>query len=402
MRGFYPYQRLDYEMEYYVPAKKFPEFSRKEIDVFSMTFRDFDLDGSGSIDIRELGIAMKKMGQGASPEKLKKIIDDVDDNGNGEIEWVEYLQIMRNFYPYKLKEFEEQFMVPAKAYPEFERDDILVFVEAFRDFDLDGSGDIDVHELKSAFDQMGQGCSEEKLKQIINDVNDHGGNTIDWPAFLKLMRKQNEARFNKSHSTTAKTPTKSTTTAPTKASPTPEKKTTTTAPAKSTPASTSTTTSKTPSSTTSTSNSNSSSSYPPPEKKSSFGTTKPTITVATTTSSPLIGSTRNRDCSICGKSVYPIEEIKAIDKVFHKGCFKCQDPECSLTLNLKTFKGAGGKVYCQKHVPSTKPTQLTVQGSMAMSNATNAPKIQKTQGIKKDQRMTFAPGELQAPDESDQ
>jgi len=278
-------------------------------------------------------------------------------------------------------------------------------VEAFRDFDLDGSGDIDVHELKSAFEQMGQGCSEEKLKQIINEVNDNGGNTIDWPAFLKLMRKQNEARFNKSPTPApapAKSPAKSTTTTtPAKASPTPVKNTTTTAaPVKSAPApapSTTTTSTKAPSpasSTTSTS-SNSSSSYPA-EKKASFGTAKPTV--ATTTSSPLIGN-RNSSCAICAKSVYPIEEIKAMDKVYHKGCFKCQDPECSLTLSLKTFKGAGGKVYCQKHVPAAKPTQLTVQGSMAMSNATNAPKIQKTQGVKKDQRMTFAPGELQAPEE---
>jgi len=107
----------------------------------------------------------------------------------------------------------------------------------------------------------------------------------------------------------------------------------------------------------------------------------------------LIG-TRNSTCSVCSKQVYPIEEIRALDQTYHKGCFKCQDPECSLTLNLKTFKGAGGKVYCVKHVPINKPTPVNIQGSIAMSNATNAPKVQKAQGVKKDQRMTFAPGEL--------
>jgi len=92
--------------------------------------------------------------------------------------------------------------------------------------------------------------------------------------------------------------------------------------------------------------------------------------------------------------VYPIEEVKALEQSYHKGCFKCTEPGCGVTLNLKTFKSANNKVFCAKHVPQAKPTQLTVDGSLAAMNAVNAPKTSKAQGIKKDTRMTFGPGQL--------
>jgi len=98
-------------------------------------------------------------------------------------------------------------------------------------------------------------------------------------------------------------------------------------------------------------------------------------------------------CGSCGKTVYSVEEIKALDQLYHKACFKCQGEGCGLVLNLKTFTGVAGKVYCTKHVPAMKATQTM---DMATKNATSAPKVQKVQGIKKNERMTFAPGELKA------
>ena len=72
-------------------------------------------------------------------------------------------------------------------------------------------------------------------------------------------------------------------------------------------------------------------------------------------------------CDICGKTAYPLESIKAIEKVFHKWCFKCAD--CCLVLNSKTFKGVEGKVWCSVHVPvdraSTAVGDFTVNSQVA-------------------------------------
>ncbi|CAB3402941.1 unnamed protein product [Caenorhabditis bovis] len=53
----------------------------------------------------------------------------------------------------------------------------------------------------------------------------------------------------------------------------------------------------------------------------------------------------------CGKTVYPIEELKCLDKVWHKLCFKCTI--CGMTLNMKNYKGYDKKPYCEPHYPKT-------------------------------------------------
>ncbi|CAI4228921.1 unnamed protein product [Auanema sp. JU1783] len=53
----------------------------------------------------------------------------------------------------------------------------------------------------------------------------------------------------------------------------------------------------------------------------------------------------------CGKSVYPIEELKCLDKVWHKQCFKCT--VCGMTLNMKNYKGYDKRPYCEPHYPKT-------------------------------------------------
>ncbi|XP_075988122.1 LIM and SH3 domain protein Lasp isoform X2 [Anticarsia gemmatalis] len=64
----------------------------------------------------------------------------------------------------------------------------------------------------------------------------------------------------------------------------------------------------------------------------------------------------NKTCARCEKTVYPTEELKCLDKVWHKGCFKCQ--ECSMTLNMRTYKGYGKLPYCEAHVPKAKHTTM--------------------------------------------
>merc|ERR1719282_1090667 len=81
----------------------------------------------------------------------------------------------------------------------------------------------------------------------------------------------------------------------------------------------------------------------------------------------------NPKCKVCTKTVYPMEAINFKDVAYHKLCFKCQ--ECGFKLNLKTANGVGENLYCAKHTPVNKPTATTVDGSLSLSNAKNAPKV---------------------------
>jgi len=78
----------------------------------------------------------------------------------------------------------------------------------------------------------------------------------------------------------------------------------------------------------------------------------------------------NPKCAACGKTAYPLESVTALDKAYHKGCFKCS--VCHTAVNLKNFKGVEGKIYCATHTP--KPTATSVTDSIAVKQALNAPK----------------------------
>ncbi|XP_025081442.1 LIM and SH3 domain protein F42H10.3-like isoform X5 [Pomacea canaliculata] len=64
----------------------------------------------------------------------------------------------------------------------------------------------------------------------------------------------------------------------------------------------------------------------------------------------------SKKCAKCTKSVYPTEELKCLDKIWHKACFKCET--CGMTLNMKNYKGYEKLPYCSAHYPQTKHTQV--------------------------------------------
>ncbi|XP_041371779.1 LIM and SH3 domain protein F42H10.3-like isoform X3 [Gigantopelta aegis] len=64
----------------------------------------------------------------------------------------------------------------------------------------------------------------------------------------------------------------------------------------------------------------------------------------------------NKKCAKCTKTVYPTEELKCLDKVWHKACFKCTS--CNMTLNMKNYKGYDKLPYCNAHYPTTKFTAV--------------------------------------------
>jgi len=62
----------------------------------------------------------------------------------------------------------------------------------------------------------------------------------------------------------------------------------------------------------------------------------------------------SKKCAHCEKTVYPIEELKCLEKIWHKPCFKCQ--VCGMTLSMKNYKGFDKLPYCGAHVPKAKAT----------------------------------------------
>merc|ERR1711934_301546 len=75
-------------------AKKKGGLSEEQMDEIREAFNLFDGDQSGAIDVRELKAAMRALGFEVKNEELKKMVSDVDNDGNGTIEFAEFLEMM--------------------------------------------------------------------------------------------------------------------------------------------------------------------------------------------------------------------------------------------------------------------------------------------------------------------
>merc|ERR1711908_225695 len=75
-------------------AKKKGGLSEEQLEEIREAFGLFDGDASGAIDVRELKAAMRALGFEVKNEELKKMVADVDNDGNGTIEFAELLEMM--------------------------------------------------------------------------------------------------------------------------------------------------------------------------------------------------------------------------------------------------------------------------------------------------------------------
>lgn len=72
------------------------DFSDEEIAKLKECFGALDDDGSGSIGIDELEEPLIGLGFADSRDEVLKMIQDVDEDGSGLIEFEEFLQIIKN------------------------------------------------------------------------------------------------------------------------------------------------------------------------------------------------------------------------------------------------------------------------------------------------------------------
>merc|ERR1712091_58549 len=68
--------------------------TEEQIEEIREAFNLFDADNSGAIDIRELKAAVRALGFEIKKEELKKMISDIDNDGNGDIDFGEFLEMM--------------------------------------------------------------------------------------------------------------------------------------------------------------------------------------------------------------------------------------------------------------------------------------------------------------------
>ena len=108
--------------------KKAIELTEDQKNEIREAFDLFDTDGSGTIDAKELKVAMRALGFEPNKEEIRRLIEQVDQDGSGNVDFKEFLKMMTT----KLSE----------------RDSHEEMIKAFRLFDDDETGKISFRNLK--------------------------------------------------------------------------------------------------------------------------------------------------------------------------------------------------------------------------------------------------------------
>ena len=110
------------------------QLTEEQIAEFKEAFSLFDKDGDGTITTKELGTVMRSLGQNPTEAELQDMINEVDVDGNGTIDFPEFLSLMAR----KMKDTDTE----------------EELIEAFKVFDRDGNGLISAAELRYSLNYL--------------------------------------------------------------------------------------------------------------------------------------------------------------------------------------------------------------------------------------------------------
>ncbi|XP_023338541.1 neo-calmodulin [Eurytemora carolleeae] len=134
---------------------------------FKEAFDEFDKDGSGTISTKELLGVMRSMGQNPTEDELLALVMEVDLNGDGTIDFPEFLEMMKQ--------------------KSSEADQEADLKEAFKIFDRDKDGFIDMKELKKVANMLGAMLSKEEVDDFMKEADVDGNGKLDYDEFVKMM-----------------------------------------------------------------------------------------------------------------------------------------------------------------------------------------------------------------------
>lgn len=123
---------------------------------------------SGTIDFDELKHVMTELGQDPTYEEIEEMIFACDTNGDGEIDFDEFLNLIRLSMGEDGGNAEEHLR------------------DVFDLFDVDGSGYIDRDDMRLLMKRLAQDLTDDEITSIMEEVDTDGDGKISFEEFAAV------------------------------------------------------------------------------------------------------------------------------------------------------------------------------------------------------------------------
>mmetsp|Transcript_19087 Transcript_19087/g.62923 ORF Transcript_19087/g.62923 Transcript_19087/m.62923 type:complete len:170 (+) Transcript_19087:269-778(+) len=152
--------------------KKHPHLTLDELREFKELFNLVDEDKGGSISPQELGSLMETLGLKPNQDELNAMIREIDEDGNGEIDFDEFVQVMSR-----------------KVQPTYTPEEVKA---AFKVFEAPNSGLPPGHVKTSALERALTTYGTEKLtveeaQDLLSQVDPENTGSVNYIEYVNMM-----------------------------------------------------------------------------------------------------------------------------------------------------------------------------------------------------------------------
>lgn len=152
------------------------EVTEEQKNEFRAAFDIFVEDSTdGTISTKELGKVLRMLGQNPSEQELQEMVDEVDEDGSGTIDFDEFCQMMG-------KQLAAEALENIPERPEKE------LAEAFRIFDSDCDGYLGHDEITAAFKLTGEPFEDWEVDAFIQEGDKNENGQIDYEEWVDMMK----------------------------------------------------------------------------------------------------------------------------------------------------------------------------------------------------------------------
>ncbi|ENN80482.1 hypothetical protein YQE_03086, partial [Dendroctonus ponderosae] len=148
------------------------DLDKEQLLMLKSTFDAFDVDKKGFISVEMIGTIMDMLGTQLDSSELEDVIEEIDEDGNGEVSFEEFANLAARF----LIEEEE------------DTDAIQTELKgAFRMYDREGNGFITIEVLREILQELDEKLTDDDLDSMIDEIDIDGSGTVDWEVLKKAF-----------------------------------------------------------------------------------------------------------------------------------------------------------------------------------------------------------------------